>query len=391
MVIFPLILLLAISAFAQQTSVAVLPSDGTVINNDELEALTDEIRAAALIVLPTKDFVLLKQDVVIKRLGGAENYIKECRESTCIVNLGKKAQVDYVAQAVVRKLGNEIRLKVELYNVRTEGLVAMFNDEAKNIKELLAIVKTNISTEVFSKIPGASGTSKAPSVASDTSVSPKTQGFEPDGGKYLTDSRDGRKYKIVRIGTQTWMAENLNYAGKNDDIGICFAKDPKNCKKYGALYNWDEAMKVCPLGWHLPSKDEWETLVDFAGGEIIAGKKLKTKGAWSDGECKYTTEETTGRGKVIVTEHDDCATDEFGFSALPGDLCYVLNPNCYTYGSMNGYWWSSSRSYGDGLYHFSISKYNKYYPDISVVGLHDVRGSLPIDKKSFLSVRCLQN
>jgi len=145
-----ILLFLAIAAYGQQTSVAVLPSDGAT-GNDELEALTDEMREAALKVLPTNDFVLLKQDVVVKRLGGAESYIKKCKESSCIVDLGKQAQVDYVSQASVSKLGNRIRLKVELYNVRTEGLVGMFNDDAENIKGLLSIVKKK-APEVFSKI-----------------------------------------------------------------------------------------------------------------------------------------------------------------------------------------------------------------------------------------------
>jgi len=161
-----LFLALAINIFAQQTSVAVLPSEGAVLSNDELEALTDKMRESALKVLPTNAFVLLKQDVVVKRLGGAEKYIKECSESSCIVDLGKKAQVDYVAQASVGKLGGKIRLKVELYNVRTEGLVGMLSDEAENVSGLLAIVEKRIPAEVFGKIPGTSGgKSSAPSIA----------------------------------------------------------------------------------------------------------------------------------------------------------------------------------------------------------------------------------
>ncbi len=151
---FILLLFLAFAAHGQTlTSVAVLPSDatGNALNDNELVALTDEMREAALKVLPTETFVLLKQDVVVKRLGGAENYIKECSESSCIVDLGKKAAVDYVSQASVIKLGSKIRLKVELYNVRTEGLVGMFNDEADDVNGLLAVVKNRVP-EVFLKI-----------------------------------------------------------------------------------------------------------------------------------------------------------------------------------------------------------------------------------------------
>jgi uncharacterized protein (TIGR02145 family) len=136
----------------------------------------------------------------------------------------------------------------------------------------------------------------------------------------FTDPRDGKKYKIVKIGNQTWMAQNLDYGGKDGNIGVCYDKKPANCKKYGALYSANEAKQVCPDGWHLPNRKEWQELIDFAGGKDIAGKKLKAKSDWStvnkDGSkynCKYTT--TSGRGETI--KHDDCATDEFGFAALP--------------------------------------------------------------------------
>jgi len=182
-----ILLFLVLAAYGQQTSVAVLPSDGTVIGNDELEALTDKMRMAALKVLPTNVFVLLKQDVVVKRLGGAENYIKKCSESSCIVDLGKQAQVDYVAQASVGKLGKKIRLKVELYNVRTEGLVGMCDGEAEDINSLLAIVEKRVSAEVFSKIPGASVGSKtaqsAPSVEGGISGLKKAASYEADEEK----------------------------------------------------------------------------------------------------------------------------------------------------------------------------------------------------------------
>jgi len=107
----------------------------------------------------------------------------------------------------------------------------------------------------------------------------------------------GKTYRTVKIGTQIWMAENLNYAGPNGDIGRYYDNDPANGEKYGRLYTWNEAMEVCPPGWHLPSAREWLTLADFAGGEKIAGMKLKAKSGWNE----------KGNG-----------TDDYGFSALPG-------------------------------------------------------------------------
>jgi len=83
--------------------------------------------------------------------------------------------------------------------------------------------------------------------------------------------------------------------------------------------------------------------VNFAGGETAA-RKLKAKNGWNEDKCKYTTKETTGRGNVIVTEHDECATDELGFSALPsseGSLGSYFNDNIGLVSFRSG-WWSST-------------------------------------------------
>jgi len=208
-----------------------------------------------------------------------------------------------------------------------------------------------------------------------------TVAFAQQKGSF-TDARDGKTYKMVTIGEQTWMAQNLDYAGKNDDIGVCYNKKPANCQEYGALYTWNEAIKVCPDGWHLPSDAEWQTLVNFAGGEEIAGKKLKAKNGWNEYKCKYTTKETTGRGKVIETEHDECATDEFGFTALPGgyggfsSFFSKLGNDGSDVGS-KGNWWI----YENGSAHYL---YMTYYHE-GVYKDHAYMGH------NLFSVRCVQD
>jgi uncharacterized protein (TIGR02145 family) len=208
--------------------------------------------------------------------------------------------------------------------------------------------------------------------------------------KTFTDPRDSKTYKSVKIGTQTWMAENLDYAGKNDEFGVCYFKEETFCKKFGALYSWSEAMKICPPGWHLPRFDEWETLVNFAGGSEIAAKKLKAKrykeDMWRefsfDG-CKYTTKERSNRGKIIVTEQDICASDEFGFSALPGG-----RKDRFFQGSVvkdeidrSGNWWSSSED-GD--------ESEAYY--LCMMGNGADFANLYLNHKSSLfSVRCVKD
>lgn len=85
----------------------------------------------------------------------------------------------------------------------------------------------------------------------------------------MTDSRDGQVYDIVTIGTQTWFAENLNFdTGDNDSI--CFFLDETNCFIYGKLYEGTVAQTICPDGWHLPSIEEYQILIDYLGGLEVA-------------------------------------------------------------------------------------------------------------------------
>ena len=109
----------------------------------------------------------------------------------------------------------------------------------------------------------------------------------------ITDSRDGQTYKTVTIGSQTWMAQNLNYETENS---YCYGDDPANCSEYGRLYTWAAAMESCPTGWHLPTLDEFQVLIDAVGGKNIAGKMLKATNGWVK---------------------DGNGTDAFLFSALP--------------------------------------------------------------------------
>jgi len=97
----------------------------------------------------------------------------------------------------------------------------------------------------------------------------------------LTDV-DGNNYKIIRIGNQLWMAENMRVTrdrAGNPLQSFCFDDREENCEKFGRLYRWDAALKAVPKGWHLPSDAEWKELVDYLGGSQITGKKLIAGGS----------------------------------------------------------------------------------------------------------------
>jgi len=177
----------------------------------------------------------------------------------------------------------------------------------------------------------------------------------------FTDQRDGKQYKTVSIGGQTWMARNLDYGGENSDIGVCSGNDPKNCQKYGRLYKWEDAMLACPDGWHLPDSDEWQSLINSAGGEI-AGRKLKAKSGWEKWNCESTAVDNRGR----TTKVNKCNSDNFSFSALPSS-----NDGQF------GFWWTASENYSGAT--AIIMPHNS----------EDVRRN-GYSKSQALNVRCLK-
>ena len=168
-----------------------------------------------------------------------------------------------------------------------------------------------------------------------------------DTGSFV-DSRDGKVYRWVKIGTQTWMGENLNYDTANGAGSWCYNNDESNCKKYGRLYDWNTAINACLTGWRLPDTADWNALARTVGGQArpaynkegkeegyywsVAGGKLKSKIGWNDWR-KYVN-------KYKSTIHSGNGTDDFGFSALPSGHC---NKDGRGSGiGENGFWWSAT-------------------------------------------------
>jgi uncharacterized protein (TIGR02145 family) len=203
----------------------------------------------------------------------------------------------------------------------------------------------------------------------------------PPRGDYgtLYDERDGNIYKTVKIGKQTWMAENLNYKPRIGE-SRCYNDSNSYCEKYGRLYEWKTAATACPAGWHLPTAIEWDNLFRATGSKLVvnashtgfyyfdywdgAGKKLKARSGWKWEKISNVS----GNG-----------TDKYGFSALPGGVSY---DGVFNYVGERGGWWTAPVRNADKAHTRGMSHNSK---DVDVI-LHD-----DINKYPTSSVRCVMN
>lgn len=134
------------------------------------------------------------------------------------------------------------------------------------------------------KPSGTSGTAPASEAGKKKVVAQQTEAqlAGPDGTRAIgtmTDTRDGHVYKTVRIASQVWMAENLNFATASGSW--CYEGTPSNCTRFGRLYDWATANSACPNDWHLPSNAEWTKLADSLGSST-AGALLKSTSGWNN-------------------------------------------------------------------------------------------------------------
>ena len=186
----------------------------------------------------------------------------------------------------------------------------------------------------------------------------------------MTDERDGQTYKTVTIGAQTWMAENLNFG---TDGSVCYNDSAEYCAKYGRLYQWSDAMDcvgrwsnvgkgcgsfgtcepegavrgVCPEGWHLPTKKEWEILFAAAGGKNSAGAKLRSSSGW---------------------KNDRNGTDDYSFTAVPAGAMGIWAKETFINGGDYAFIWSSTEKGSFDAYYVYLkfgseeAAFNTYHP-----------------------------
>jgi uncharacterized protein (TIGR02145 family) len=190
------------------------------------------------------------------------------------------------------------------------------------VKDMEKIVIPDTALNVTQAVPGPDSSSNV---------------LAPVGEGSFTDSRDGQSYKTVKIGKQTWMAENLNY---KTEKSYCYGFDSTKCLKYGRLYSWEGAKDACPTGWHVPKLTDWMTLFFTVKDTLSVGRVLRSSSDWKD---------------LRGNEYGN-GTDDYGFSALPG-------------GYING----SARDLGHKAYFWGYTNDGKTY-SIKFGGAYDDLG-----------------
>ena len=172
----------------------------------------------------------------------------------------------------------------------------------------------------------------------------------------FTDSRDGKQYKSIKIGTQTWMAENLAYlpsvnsptdesssdpryyVESYDGLSVDDAKATDNYEDYGVLYNWPAASAACPTGWHLPSDDEWKVLEIYLGMGQEEADEIGCLERGTDEGSQLAGGSILWNAGILKTNP---AFDSSSFEALPGG--FLFNETFSGTGRY-GKWWSSTTS-----------------------------------------------
>ena len=243
----------------------------------------------------------------------------------------------------------------------------------------------NFSSSETSVSSNSSAKSSSSSVASSSSILVEYVDPSTVVKGTMTDERDGQTYNTVKIGSQTWMAENLNYAYTgasydyhdyiSDSISWCYHDSVEYCNKYGRLYTWAAAMDsagswttngkgcgynetcsptylvrgICPEGWHLPDTTEWHTLFTAVGGKSTAGKRLKSTSGWNssgNGTDAYAFSALPVGRRDINGKFDD--EDEGGSAAFWSS---TEDNSFHAYGMFLYYNYDNASLYNDGKYH----------------------------------------
>ena len=320
-----LLLLILYSGSFAQTQIAVVEFNSQGISQNEARVLTDRLMVE---LHRTNKFKLLEREMLSAIIEEQKFQMSGCTSDECLVELGQIANVEEIVGGSISKMGKVYSVTARLISVETgelirTGIYDYEGDIGNLIKTGMAQIAAQLaSNEVILSIP-----------------------FTKPGKQETVTDIDGNVYATVRIGEQVWMGENLKVTQFRDGTPIptsikrafgatiskgiycIYNNDASNeSETYGALYNWYavlDARNIAPEGWHVPSDVEWQSLIDFLGGDDVAGGKLKESG------IKHWDRPNSG------------ADNSSSFAALPSGYRNYGNGIYYNLGS-SSYFWSTT-------------------------------------------------
>ena len=385
-----LLLLFLFSALLSQSkklSIAVLKLDAYGITDYEAATLTDRLRNE---LFKTRVFRVMEREQMEEILKEQGFQQTGCTSSECLVQVGQLIGVNRMVGGSIGKVGQTYTVSLRLIDVETGEIIKIATkDVFGKIDALLTASIPQIAKDIASPSPG---TQKVLQVEKDAGFSSNSQSYDPIM-KTLTDI-NGNVYETVKIGNQIWMAENLKVTHYRDGTPIAhvtdnnewtgltcgaycaYSNEQNNVAIYGLLYNWyavDDKRSIAPIGWHVPTDEEWKKLEMYLGLNRSKVNNISFRGTnegsklagnvafWDNGNLKY-----------------NAVFGDYSFCALPGGFRYSYDGTFYCLRHC-AYFWSSEETNGNHVWYRKLEyEHSGVERDFGV-------------KQEGFSVRCVMN
>ena len=383
LIIIPLALIFLHSFSSAQTTLAILDFEGRNISQGEALTLTDRFR---------NEIIKTNKYIVVER-GAMEEILEEqgfqqtgCTSNECVVEVGQLLGVQQMISGSIGKVGDIFTVSVRIIDIRTGEIINVIDyDHSGDLGKLLTVGMRMTAQ----RLVGIKGAPK--NLDNTLPAQIRGQKYSQSNEGTVTDI-DGNTYQTIQIGAQVWMAENLKVTHYRDGTAIptghsnsdwsnlttgayaVYDDNETNADTYGYLYNWyavDDSRNIAPAGWHVPTDDEWKTLEMYLGMSQNEADDTGWRGTDEGGKLKEA-------GTEHWNSQNTGATNESGFTALPGGYLSYGNGNYVSMGN-NGYFWSSAESGSDYAWYRIL-----YYGNSAV-------DRFSFNKQNGFSVRCVRD
>ena len=382
-IIMSLVAIFLHSFSSAQTTLAILDFEGRNISQGEALTLTDRFR---------NEIIKTNKYIVVER-GAMEEILEEqgfqqtgCTSNECVVEVGQLLGVQQMISGSIGKVGDIFTVSVRIIDIRTGEIINVIDyDHSGDLGKLLTVGMRMTAQ----RLVGIKGAPK--NLDNTLPAQIRGQKYSQSNEGTVTDI-DGNTYQTIQIGAQVWMAENLKVTHYRDGTAIptghsnsdwsnlttgayaVYDDNETNADTYGYLYNWyavDDSRNIAPAGWHVPTDDEWKTLEMYLGMSQNEADDTGWRGTDEGGKLKEA-------GTEHWNSQNTGATNESGFTALPGGYLSYGNGNYVSMGN-NGYFWSSAESGSDYAWYRIL-----YYGNSAV-------DRFSFNKQNGFSVRCVRD